>query len=357
MTQHLSPTRPLLTKRRLRGFTLIELMVAMALGLLLLGALVSLVVSTISTRTELDKNSRQIENGRYALEVLSDDIESAGFIGATGLQSWARHALATPCTNTIADLGYTSGATPKLPLAIQALGTDLACLESAKEKTGVLVVTRASSTETATTSASATEAYLQVSTCQSDVSRLVVANGGSADFVLKQKDCDSAKPAPLRKAIQRIYFVSTCNDCTKNDGIPTLKMIDYVGGARVITPLVDGIDNLQFDFGVDTDGNGSPDCYVSNPTSPDPLQISATACPPPATAYDWTKSEANWVNTMAVRIHVLARNTEPTTGWKDDRTYNLGLSTNIAAPNDGFKRHVYSTVARLNNPSGLKELP
>lgn len=49
-----------------RGFTMVELMVAMALGLLLLGVLVAMVVSTIGNRNELDKSSRQIENGRYA---------------------------------------------------------------------------------------------------------------------------------------------------------------------------------------------------------------------------------------------------------------------------------------------------
>lgn len=356
MTQHLSPKKTVPTMVRARGFTLIELMVAMALGLLLMAALVSLVVSTINTRSELDKNSRQIENGRYALGVLSDDIESAGFIGATGLQSWERHALVVPCTNSIADLGYTSGAVPKLPLAVQALIPTPACLESVKADTGILLVTRASSTEIAPASADATEAYLQVSTCKDDLTRLVAAKGDSADFKLKRKDCDPAKPAPLRKAIQRIYFVSTCNDCTK-DTTPTLKMVEYVGGARVTTPLVDGIENLQFDFGIDTDGNGSPDCYVSNPANPDPAQINASVCPPPAIAYDWTKTNENWANTMVVRIHVLARNTEPTAGWKDDRTYDLGLSTKISGLKDGYKRHVYSTVARLNNPSGLKELP
>lgn len=355
MTQHLSLKKVAPSMVRAQGFTLIELMVAMALGLLLLAALISLVVSTINNRSELDKNSRQIENGRYALEVLSDDIESAGFVGATGLQSWERHA-PTACPASIADLGYISGAAPKLPFAIQALSTAPTCLENVKVDTGILLVTRASSTEIAPASADDTEAYLQVSTCKDDLTRLVAAKGGSADFKLKRKDCDPAKPAPLRKAIQRIYFVSTCNDCTK-DTTPTLKMVEYVGGTRVTTPLVEGIENVQFDFGIDTDGNGSPDCYVSNPANPDPAQISASVCPPPATVYDWTNTNANWANTMVVRIHVLARNTEPTAGWKDDRTYNLGLSTNITAQNDGFKRHVYSTVARLNNPSGLKELP
>lgn len=106
-----------------RGFTMVELMVAMALGLLLLGVLVAMVVSTIGNRNELDKSSRQIENGRYAVQVLTSDIESAGFIGTSGQQMWDRRA-PQACPTTLAELGYDPTA-KQLPLAVQLLTTDL----------------------------------------------------------------------------------------------------------------------------------------------------------------------------------------------------------------------------------------
>ena len=129
-----------------RGFTMVELMVAMALGLLLLGVLVAMVVSTIGNRNELDKSSRQIENGRYALQVLTSDIESAGFIGTSGQQMWDRRA-PQACPTTLAELGYDPTA-KQLPLAVQLLTTAPTCLTNVKADTGMLLVTRASSLTT-----------------------------------------------------------------------------------------------------------------------------------------------------------------------------------------------------------------
>ena len=353
----------------LQGFTLVELMVAMALGLLLLGALITLVVSTVTSRSELDKTSRQIENGRSALQVLSADIESAGFLGATSVKSWSRTAPPNACAAGVADLGYVSTPTPTLPLAVQMLpssasGTPPTCLTTAniKSGTGMLLITRASSQAVtpAAAASNTTEAYVQVSTCSTDTQPFVAAQGGSSTFNLMQKDCQATNLAPLRKAIQRIYFISTCNNCGQ-DSTPTLKVAEYVNGAMTITPLVDGIDDMQFDYGIDMDGNGSPDCYVSNTDNPPAAQIDPATCPQPAapsTPYVWT-STTNRASVMTVRISVLARNTESTGGWTDGgRTYNLGLAKPTAGPfTDGYKRHVYSAVARIINVSGLRELP
>ncbi len=340
--------------RGVQGFTLVELMVAMAIGLLLVAALVALVVSTIANRSELDKSARQIENGRYALKVLSEDIALAGFMGTSGLYSWDRVA-PVACPASVADLGY---ATSTLPLAVQLLTATPGCVNNVQPGTDMLLLTRVAVQPVAPASTSATEAYVQVSTCQKDTKSFTAAAGAqAADFTLMQKDCSDTHLAQVRKAIQRIYFVSSCHECGK-DTIPTLKVAEYVGGTMTITPLVEGIENLQFDFGIDTDGNGSPDCYVSNPDAPAPAQIDASVCVPPATAYDWSIVAANRANVMAVRVNLLARNTETTGGWTDDRTYHLGLGAPTVGPfNDSYKRHAYSTVARLNNPSGLRELP
>jgi type IV pilus assembly protein PilW len=162
-------------------------------------------------------------------------------------------------------------------------------------------------------------------------------------------------PAPLRKIVQRIYYVSNCNVCG-TDNIPTLKMAEYLGGEMRITALVEGIDGLQFDYGMDIDGNGSPDCYTSNPNAPPAAETAA--CPQTTPAYDWTKADTNWTNIMTVRAHVLARNLDASGGWVDKRTYDMGLALPAAGPfNDAVKRHAYSTVARLYNVSGQREAP
>ena len=200
-----------------------------------------------------------------------------------------------------------------------------------------------------------------------DTLPFVIGSGApSASFNLMSCLSSTAPAAvPLRKVVQRLYFVSTCNVCTGAgaDTTPTLKMAEYVNGAMTTattsTPLVEGIENLQFDYGIDIDGNGSPDCYVSNPTTQ--LAIDAVrdaACPQTDPAYGWTAATTNWANVMAVRIHVLARSIEASAGWTDKRTYDMGLAEptlTIKSADKPYKRHVYSTVARLYNASGQRE--
>jgi type IV pilus assembly protein PilW len=344
-----------------RGFTLVELMIAILIGLLLLIALVSLIVSTVSSRTELDRSSSTIENGRYALELLSEDIAVAGYIGPTSTIVF-NTAAPGACPASIANLGYTAATNPAIstvPLPISALSTVPACLSNVLAGTAMLVITRASTTPLASpAAASATETYLQVSTCSTDTQPFVIASGASAaSFDLMTKSCLSSALAPVRKVIQHIYFVSSCNVCG-SDTTPTLKVAEYLNGSMSITPLVEGIENLQFDYGVDMDGDGAPDCYTSNPSSPPAAEIAAAVCPPTSPVYDWSVAATNWANVMAVRIHLLARSTDSGSGWPDARTYDMGLENPAVGPfNDAYKRRVYSSVARLNNSAGQRETP
>src|SRR5687767_8053780 len=64
-----------------RGLSLIELMVSVVIGLLILAALTTLFVTQSQTRLELDKQNRMIDNGRYALDLLSENLRMAGFYG------------------------------------------------------------------------------------------------------------------------------------------------------------------------------------------------------------------------------------------------------------------------------------
>jgi type IV pilus assembly protein PilW len=175
-----------------------------------------------------------------------------------------------------------------------------------------------------------------------------------------KKDCQTTNLAPLRKVIHRVYFISSCNVCSptsKADTTPTLKVAEFVNGAMTVTPLVEGIEDLQFDYGIDMDGNGAPDCYVSDPTTPPLAQITPTVCPQPATPYLWTTAATNWSNVMAVRAHVLARSTDTSSGWTDSRTYDMGLAEPAVTKNDHYKRHAYSAIVRLYNGSGQRETP
>ncbi len=72
------------------------------------------------------------------------------------------------------------------------------------------------------------------------------------------------------------------------------------------------------------------------------------------------------MNVVAVKLYVLARSRDASPGYKDSKSYCLGepdadgscpAANTIAAANDDFKRHVFTTSMRLNNISGRRETP
>ena len=72
---------PNISMRRQTGLSLIELMIASVIGLLLLSGLSVLFVNVSDTNRELQKTAQQIENGRFAIDILSQNVRLAGFYG------------------------------------------------------------------------------------------------------------------------------------------------------------------------------------------------------------------------------------------------------------------------------------
>lgn len=63
------------------GFSLIELMVAITVSLLIVAGLGAMLVNLSTANRELSKANDVIENGRFAIQVLQDDLMHAGFWG------------------------------------------------------------------------------------------------------------------------------------------------------------------------------------------------------------------------------------------------------------------------------------
>ncbi len=343
-----------------RGFSLVELMVAVALGLILLAGLFTLFLTNSRSYREIDNATRQIENGRYAIQLLTDDIRMAGYYG-----EFDPTELATPasppdiCDTTQANL------IAGMPLHVQGLDADAntpTCIADRKTGTDILVVRRTAACIAGTAGCdalTATVPFLQASTCNSmdelesgnPLNYFILQNGpdNAATFKLRKRDCSDAGSktgtrAPLRRYRTHIYYVA--NNDKASDGIPTLKRLELGANGYSTIPLVNGIENLQIEYGLDLDAVGSPKVYTADPNSY--AACAGTAC------------AKAWRNTIAVKLHVLARNTEKTAGYTDVKQYSLGLAgngePNLAGPfNDPFKRHVYTTVVSMNNPAGRND--
>jgi len=339
---------------RREGFTLVELMVALAIGSVLLLALAAMFIGTSQSRNELDKSSRQIEAGRYAVQVVSDEIRHAGYFGALTNAPTLPGSVTTlpnPCSTTLATVQNSLG----LPVQGYAGGASapasVTCLNAAagyKANTGIIVVRRADTTIAA---AAPTSPYfnIQTSGCAGDAIKYVFdsyANAGN--FTLHTNTAPgclplvSAPTALITPVYVRIFYISTCSqsDCTAAgaDTVPTLKRIDLQAtGTTTPVSIIDGIENMQFEYGLDTASNdGTPDSYVAAPAE---------------------NAIASWTNVMAVRVYVLARNVDNTPGYNDVKTYALGsgITFTPSGTETQYRRHAYSSLVRLNNPSGRRE--
>ena len=319
-----------------RGFSLIELMVAMVLAMMVLGGVALVFAGTSGGRADIERAGRLVDNAHYTLTVLTEEIQHAGYyaelapLGAT----WS---VPDPCATAVAAQGW-SNAPFTMPVAIAgyaAAEAEPPCLPHRKAGTAIAVVRHVNPVPTPAAAATV-GGYLQVSKCLLDATTFVVSKT-PADFTLRNLDCVNV--AEVRQLVVRTYYIAACDVCG-TDTIPTLKRADWVGDEIVITPIAEGVENLQIEYGFDADGDGKPDKFLAAPD--DSI----------APAY------GQWSNVMAARMYALFRSTDAQPGYVDaTKRFNLGPGGVTAPANDGYRRVLLTSVAIPKNPAGRRETP
>ena len=310
----------------------------MTLGLMVLGIAAALFEGTSRGRTEVERSDRLIQSAQNALESLADEVRHAGFYGElnfTGV-AWQQP---DPCAVTAATLGY-QYAPMQLPIAVRGfLAADELpdCVEHRRAGTAAFTLRRVDVATTAQADASGA-AFLQVSKCNRDLPPYWKVATAKADFTLRNIDC--ATVADIRRVLVRTYYVSSCNECGV-DSVPTLKRVELVGDKIVETPIAEGIENLQLEYGFDMDGDGVADRYRN------------------ALSGEAGTADNDWSNVVAVRIHVIARMVEADRNFNRSVTkrFELGQAGNVEAGNDAYKRTMLSALVRIPNVAGKRENP
>lgn len=358
------------------GFSLIELMVAMVISLLIMGAILTLFLDVTRTNDEMAKTNAQIENGRFAVQLIANDLAHGGFwdgyvpqfddLASKDVPGDYPAAVPAPCLDFASwDAAYRNSllAIPVQVYDAVPAGCE-AVIQNKKAGTDVLVVRHADTClpgagncEADTSGGATPKVYFQPSLC-ANVSPYTYVLGTSG-FTLQKRSCLAGSPADKRKYVSNIYFI-------RNDN--TLMRAEFGGGggtAWSVQPLIDGVEGLAVELGVDdiSDSNAAVDYTEAvawadalNKTSP---TNRGDGTPDGAFVRCTTASActvAQLANVVAAKLYLLVRSTEETSGYTDTKTYTLG-STNVPAFNDGFKRHVFSTTVRLINVSGRRETP
>jgi type IV pilus assembly protein PilW len=328
-------SRALADDRHAGGFTLIELLVAVTVSMLVLGSVALVFAGTSSSRGDVERSARLADNAHYTVALLTEELHHAGYY-AELMPLGATWQVPDPCATTLAAQGW-SQAPFTMPVGIAgyaAADPNLLCMADRKAGTAFAVVRRVSSTVTPPAEATV-GGYLQVSKCLLDAAPFVVSHVPT-DFTLRDLDC--ATVAEVRQLVVRTYYVAACNVCG-SDTFPTLKRAEWIGGEIVVTPIAEGVENLQLEYGFDANGDGEPDKFLAQPDA--------------ALGPEYGK----WANVMAARVHVLFRSTDTQFGHVDTKQFDLGPAGVTQPAHDGYRRILLTALAIPRNPAGQRENP
>jgi hypothetical protein len=143
-----------------------------------------------------------------------------------------------------------------------------------------------------------------------------------------------------------VYYIRPCSrpaggaaNCTgagddNNQPIPTLVRQELAGVTMTEVPLVEGVELIDYRFGVDVDQDGVPDNYTANVVT------------------------AQWPLVVSVKVTMLIRSPNLNNEYDDSsKNYDLvgdGVSavyrcTNSPAPACNYKRKIFSQILQVRN--------
>jgi len=331
-----------------RGFSLIELMVSIVLGLIIIAGAASIYLASKRSMTEVEQVAAVSENGRFALQLLNSAVRHVSFFGGARppdiRDDASLGAVTGDCTGDAAAYD-----TDNAFFAVRATGTPgasvsvLGCITDALANTDVLVIKgvapsplydadpddpnapRDGNISFPTGAWSSQESYV-VSNSESgilvdgaDTPRPSVAVG--TEFAL-----GVAWPYRLQ-----IYYIRNIVG-----GIPTLarKVLawDTASGTVAVDTqdLVQGVENIRYLFSYDSDGDGEVD-ITENLTG--------------VTAAD------AWDTVISLQVFLLVRSDAADPDYLDEKTYNLGdISYTPTGDARSVRRILLNSDIAMRNP-------
>ncbi len=337
--------RPLarrLTARPVRaaGMTLIELMVALAIGLFLMMGAFTVYLHTRATFQLSETVARLQENGRFALDTIEPDVRMGHYWGLTARTEQIGGRAGPADAAAFAIGGYDCGPNWAVNLDADIAGTNdgdaWTCASAAYPPAAAadtLVVRRASE-NAAAPPLDAKQLYVQSALVQDGLlfdGRTTIPAGYAA------------ATSETHALVVDGYYVSRSS--TLGPNVPSLRVMRLVaGGAGDAGPRIEdqeimpGIEDMQVQFGLDLDppgaaNRGSIDMYVN----PGDARLE-----PGSAGYDPN------ARILAVRLWLRVRAERPEPGYEDDAPYAYG-DAHFDAPKDAYRRIVVSKTIFIRN--------
>ncbi|MCR4304226.1 MAG: PilW family protein [Gallionella sp.] len=311
-----------------RGFSLIEMMISITIGLVIVAALVSVLISNSQSAKTNDRTSELQSNGRYALDHLKRELRLAGYRGYTAnlpeSGAWITPAITYECGTA---LNFAKNIRQAVWGANDSNPFSANCLSDANARydntitSDVLVIRHVSSTPTLAASAVTDTTYLLSSYLNS---KMLEGSTVAAELAA----VDTGTYTDMFALQVYVYYIgSDDNDAT----VPALRRVALAGNAMRDQMVVSGIEQLQIE-------------YATTGVLNDTTYLEADSF----TGDHSANGPTDWDNVNSVRIWLLARNAKPEPGYTNSISYNLG-SLIYGPMDDGFRRQVFTAVVQLRN--------
>lgn len=329
--------------RNQQGMTLLEILIAMTIGLFLVGGILVVYTATNQSYRLSESTSRLQESARFAFEMIANDVRSVGHMGcftgtpnvvATGfsVNPSPNPALATGFSATIPLTGTEASKPDWVTSASYIANTDTVTLRKASGSESVRLTNLMAATSSAVTIGSNPYNW-------GAARLLVVSDCGSADYFLS-----SAAPSGSPVTIPHADTSNSSANLSKTYG-PDAQVMAYEQNTYYIQPgpsgqpslyrqpwsgnnvgaaeeVVEGVENMQIVYGEDTNGDSAVDVYRT------------------------ASVVSNWGNVLSIRISFLMRTMED--GMVDTpQAYTFNGTT--TTPADRRIRRVFTSTIGLRS--------
>lgn len=346
-------------RRALRGFSLIEFMVAILLGSILISGAVGVYLGSKRSYTEVEQVATLAENARFSLSVLEESLRHVGFFGgvagpinvptalresgpcedAAALYDVEQHFLGARATtgNLLSAedeecIGDALTHTSLVAGADEALAPDVLVIkhlapeprfdadpaDPSAERDGIISFP---------STLPAQDMYVIVNAEEG-----ILLSGADTPPSVQDGTYANGIAYPYRYSA---YYLREGAGATPVLARRTLQW-DATAGAMVLDTqdLVEGVENMQFLYGVDTDvdADGEVDVFLNE------IGVEALT----------TLAVNPWERVLVVRAFLLLQSAMEDPDYADDRTYLLG---DVAyTPGGNRRRLMVSTEISLRNP-------
>jgi len=316
---------------RLRGFSLVELMVASALGLMLVTLMMHVLLSAKRSLELSETISRLGASGRFGLELLSNDVQRSGYLSIYG-QLRENHLAKLTVTGSLGP----SASAPRCVSSDSSWGRMIEqplfglndtndgydCIPKRDYLRGDILVARYLSPQAVARNGSVNQGQ------HYDRARIYFRAGLSEGKIFSGSERDEADnqilSSPLSDHALNSYAYYVSDSGRKCQGLPIPGLFRETlsaSGRPRREELVSGVENIQFQY-----------------------QVSGQ--------YFNADGVGVWADVQAVRVWLLVRTECPDPSFVDQQTYILGdhsFTPNITLKESHYRRRLYQRVVPIRN--------